>query len=87
MDYDTRSQVFDRCIASANAPLAGAINGLEQYLALGIAPQKLILGVPWYGYVYPCLDTPDPLATFCPIKGKVGAPSVPLRFFVPKARR
>ena len=28
MDYDTRSQVFTQCLASANAPLPGAIYGI-----------------------------------------------------------
>lgn len=29
---------------------------MEEYLALGIKPEKLVLGLPWYGYDYPCLD-------------------------------
>ena len=47
MDYDTRSQIFDACIAAANAPLPGAIRGLKRYLDLGIDPATLVLGVPW----------------------------------------
>ena len=68
MDYDTRSQVFDMCIASANAPFAGMVHGIQRYLELGIESQKLILGVPWYGYRYPCLPTmTDVHSQFCPI--------------------
>ena len=49
MSYDTRSQIFDRCIASANSPASRARYGLQRYLDLGISPEKLILGTPWYG--------------------------------------
>lgn len=29
---------------------------IGEYLALGIKPEKLVLGLPWYGYDYPCLE-------------------------------
>lgn len=32
MDYDTRSQIFDVCIASANAPLAGTEHGVQRWV-------------------------------------------------------
>jgi di-N-acetylchitobiase len=73
MDYDTRSQIFDACIAGANAPLPGMIMGITEWFNLGIPPEKLILGVPWYGYKYPCLPGTDADAVYCPIK------SVPFR--------
>lgn len=73
MDYDTRSQIFDACIAGANAPLAGMIAGLIEWFNLGIPPSKLILGVPWYGYRYQCLSGTNPEDLYCPIK------SVPFR--------
>lgn len=28
----------------------------EQYIAMMIEPRKLVMGVPWYGYDYPCLS-------------------------------
>jgi Di-N-acetylchitobiase len=59
MDYDTRSQLFDD---------AGMIQGMEQWLSLGIDPKKFILGVPWYGYQYACLEGTLPDALFCPIQ-------------------
>lgn len=69
MDYDTQSQIFSGpCIASANAPFAGMIRGIQRYLQLGIEAQKLILGVPWYGYRYPCLKGTTSNAEFCRIK-------------------
>uniref|UniRef100_S4RCH4 GH18 domain-containing protein n=1 Tax=Petromyzon marinus TaxID=7757 RepID=S4RCH4_PETMA len=30
--------------------------GYEKYIYLGIAPAKLVMGIPWYGYDYPCLN-------------------------------
>jgi di-N-acetylchitobiase len=73
MDYDTQSQIFGACIASANAPYFGMMQGIQRYLELGIAAQKLILGVPWYGYRYPCLEGARVDDRFCPI------PQVPFR--------
>lgn len=67
MDYDTRSQIFDACIASANAPFPGMVKGIQRFLDLGIDPGQLVLGVPWYGYVYPCLPGTAPNAIYCPI--------------------
>lgn len=57
MGYDTRSQIYSRCIASANAPLSLAEHGARLYLELGILPEKLIMGTPWYGYQYPCINS------------------------------
>ena len=68
MDYDTRSQIFDACIAGANAPIPGMISGMERWFNLGVDPAKIILGVPWYGYRYPCLNGTTPDAIYCPIK-------------------
>jgi len=68
MDYDTRSQIFDACIASANAPFPGMVWGIQRWLDLGIAPTKLVLGVPWYGYRYRCLPGTPPDAIYCPIE-------------------
>ena len=69
MDYDTRSQIFDsQCIAGPNAPFPGMVRGIERYLDIGIAPSKMVLGVPWYGYRYPCLSGTSTDAVYCPIK-------------------
>lgn len=57
MSYDIRSQVYDACIGGANSPLALVNQGLQEFLfAYGISPNKLVLGVPWYGYYYSCLN-------------------------------
>lgn len=75
MDYDTRSQIFDRCIASANSPSARAARSISRWIDLGIHPSKLILGIPWYGYDYKCLKTEmeSESSKFCPL------PFVPFR--------
>ncbi|XP_070817015.1 di-N-acetylchitobiase isoform X1 [Chaetodon trifascialis] len=56
MSYDEQSQIMGDCIAMANAPLAQTLNAYEQYLNLKIDPKKLVMGLPWYGYDYPCLN-------------------------------
>ncbi|WIA29055.1 hypothetical protein OEZ86_011567 [Tetradesmus obliquus] len=62
MAYDTASQILGRCIAGANSPLDAVRRSVRQWLALGIPASKLVLGLPWYGYDYPCqgedADTP-----------------------------
>ncbi|XP_029355837.1 di-N-acetylchitobiase [Echeneis naucrates] len=56
MSYDEQSQIFGDCIAKANAPLSQTLAGYDQYVSLGIDPKKLLMGVPWYGYDYLCLN-------------------------------
>ena len=57
MGYDEQSQMWGTatCQASPNSPLVKTFSGLRKYLMLGVPPGKLVLGVPWYGYRYPCL--------------------------------
>jgi di-N-acetylchitobiase len=72
MSYDLQSQMWARCIAQANAPLGQVRHGLEEYLALGIPADKMILGVPWYGYRYACEGTNlSPHEELCAIKDVV----------------
>jgi len=59
MDYDMRSQIFGPCIASANSPPALISDGMHAFLDLGIPSDQLVLGLPWYGYDYPCLSLTD----------------------------
>jgi di-N-acetylchitobiase len=66
MDYDLRSQIRGPCIAGANSPLPRVKAAMESYIKLGIKPDNLVLGVPWYGYVYQCIDPKN--NTICPIK-------------------
>ena len=46
MMYDTRSQIFDVCLAGPNAGLPIAKMGAQQYLDVGVPASQLILGVP-----------------------------------------
>jgi Di-N-acetylchitobiase len=56
MIYDTRSQLnLTECVAGANTPIDKVHSGIQSYLRIGVDPTKLIVGLPWYGYVYPCL--------------------------------
>lgn len=55
MGFDQQSCTLQRpCSARANAGFFKTIRGIKEYLDLGIPPHKLLLGVPWYGYDYPC---------------------------------
>ena len=61
MGYDEQSQMWGgsgsiapNCTARPNSPLKQTFDGVRQYLNLGLPRSKLVLGVPWYGYMYPC---------------------------------
>ena len=75
MFYDMRSQVFAPapCDASANAPLPLSLLGMGNWTGanqspVSVDPGKLIFGVPWYGYVYDCIDNTSATAAHCPIE-------------------
>ncbi|KAM4642228.1 di-N-acetylchitobiase [Discoglossus pictus] len=56
MSYDEQSQIWTECIAGANSPYNQTLTGYDQFINLGIDPKKLVMGVPWYGYDYECLE-------------------------------
>jgi di-N-acetylchitobiase len=59
MDYDTRSQVFagPPCYGGPNAPADTVRRGIDLFLgATQQSAKKFVLGVPWYGYDYACLN-------------------------------
>ncbi|XP_076007519.1 di-N-acetylchitobiase [Genypterus blacodes] len=56
MSYDEQSQIMGDCIAMANAPLNQTLSGYYEYMELKVDPRKIVMGVPWYGYDYPCLN-------------------------------
>jgi len=68
MSYDMRSQIFGPCVASANTPSNLAKSGLSKFIEIGITPNKLILGLPWYGYDYPCTHLYNLNQSTCNIK-------------------
>lgn len=53
---------------STKSPLAASIRGIQEFLDLGISPSKLVMGVPWYGYEYRCIDMKSPYDDYCPIQ-------------------
>ena len=69
MDYDTRSQVFNvtTCTAYANSPIETTKVGIREYLELFDMSSRLVLGVPWYGYRYPCINEYSGPGTVCQI--------------------
>ena len=56
MSYDERSQIYGPCVAGANSGYNTTATGILQYRTLGLNTTQLVLGVPWYGYNYPCLS-------------------------------
>ena len=69
MSYDLRSQIYNMtdCVASANSPIHRVAAGLHNYTLLGVPGNKLVLGVPWYFYDYPCVNGTDPTDSRCAI--------------------
>lgn len=60
MAYDERSQIFTGpCIAGANSNYIQTQEGVEAFINLGIPTNKLVLGLPWYGYDYQCISVSD----------------------------
>eukprot|EP01050_Picozoa_sp_SAG11_P028446 SAG11_NODE_7600_length_1123_cov_1.261719_2_plen_251_part_01 len=60
----------DGTVASANSPLPGLKMAMQQYADQGVSMDKIVLGLPWYGYDYACTNDTigDPCSTGC--KGK-----------------
>eukprot|EP01119_Soliformovum_irregulare_P008570 TRINITY_DN21683_c0_g1_i1.p1 TRINITY_DN21683_c0_g1~~TRINITY_DN21683_c0_g1_i1.p1 ORF type:complete len:368 (-),score=51.46 TRINITY_DN21683_c0_g1_i1:45-1148(-) len=54
MAYDMRSQIFGPCVAGPNSAIGQVQHGILAFRKLGIPAQRLVLGLPWYGYDYTC---------------------------------
>ena len=37
-------------MADANSPLPGLLMSLEQFKQAGVPPNRVVMGLPWYGY-------------------------------------
>jgi Glycosyl hydrolases family 18 len=83
MVYDTQSQIETGppCLAGPNSPISAVQKSLDWYSSsssssslfdLHIPYEKLILGLPWYGYYYNCTSY-DPTTEECTI------PAIPFR--------
>ena len=53
MAYSIQSQIFARCVACGNTYTQTAY-GLQQFGALGIPMDRLVLGTSWGGNAWPC---------------------------------
>eukprot|EP01006_Ploeotia_vitrea_P014682 TRINITY_DN39999_c0_g1_i1.p1 TRINITY_DN39999_c0_g1~~TRINITY_DN39999_c0_g1_i1.p1 ORF type:complete len:368 (+),score=8.62 TRINITY_DN39999_c0_g1_i1:42-1145(+) len=55
---------YDMCwgttTAKPNCPMSGLKEGLGKYKKLGITGDKIVIGLPWYGYDFPCTETSAP---------------------------
>ena len=40
----------------ANCPFDALARSVKGYAAYGVPPHKLVYGLPWYGYTYPCAN-------------------------------
>jgi len=47
------------CLAGANSPFLYDQQGVQKFKSLGIPGDKLVLGLPWYGYRYICEEYED----------------------------
>ncbi|XP_072368953.1 di-N-acetylchitobiase-like [Scyliorhinus torazame] len=67
-------QMWHDCFAKANAPYHQVSSGLSAYIRLGVDPQKLVMGVPWFGHDYTCMDFYEPGRCEIPKDPFKGAP-------------
>nr|XP_022345197.1 di-N-acetylchitobiase-like isoform X2 [Crassostrea virginica] len=44
------------CIAKATIPMTSLVFGVEEYIDHGLTPDKLLIGIPWHGYDYTCIN-------------------------------
>jgi GH18 family chitinase len=51
-------------IYRANSGLQKTEEGLKKYMDLRIPAAKLVLGVPWYGYNYECINLAEVISIF-----------------------
>lgn len=66
MAYDEQSQIIDRpCKAGPTSPFYNLQVGVGGFLKLGISPSKLVLGLPWYGHTFECVNPTND--TVCPL--------------------
>ena len=54
----TVPMVYDECwgtrTASANSPVARLVQGMKEYGAISVDAGALVMGLPWYGWDFPC---------------------------------
>jgi len=67
------SKAYDMCwgskVGAPNSPLPDVMSGIISYFKLGISPDKLVLGFPFYGYDFPCTSMSGQCETSGPFGG------------------
>eukprot|EP00520_Triparma_pacifica_P015889 CAMPEP_0118656894 /NCGR_PEP_ID=MMETSP0785-20121206/13722_1 /TAXON_ID=91992 /ORGANISM="Bolidomonas pacifica, Strain CCMP 1866" /LENGTH=361 /DNA_ID=CAMNT_0006549763 /DNA_START=1 /DNA_END=1086 /DNA_ORIENTATION=+ len=56
MGYDMN---WNTDIATGNSPIESDKAGLQQYIDLGVPANNVVLGLPWYGWAYKCVNATD----------------------------
>uniref|UniRef100_A0A6B2L8F3 GH18 domain-containing protein n=1 Tax=Arcella intermedia TaxID=1963864 RepID=A0A6B2L8F3_9EUKA len=65
MAYDEQSQIFGICKAGPTSDFRNLDIGISMFVAEGIPVDKLVLGLPWYGHSFSCVNQVND--TVCPI--------------------
>eukprot|EP01126_Amoeba_proteus_P038673 TRINITY_DN4043_c0_g1_i10.p1 TRINITY_DN4043_c0_g1~~TRINITY_DN4043_c0_g1_i10.p1 ORF type:complete len:356 (-),score=50.55 TRINITY_DN4043_c0_g1_i10:1611-2678(-) len=65
MDYDEQSQIFGPCRAGPTSSLPYLVQGMQEFMSLGISEDKLVMGLPWYGHDFKCVSPVN--ITVCPL--------------------
>jgi len=61
MAYDEQNQDCHGhlCTAGPNAGMVKSQHGIHTYFRIGVPAEKIVLGLPWYGYRYVCVEYDD----------------------------
>ena len=71
-DFRTAGATTTGSISPTGGPLYDVVDAIDYYLAAGVAPSRLILGVPYYGRVW---TTADDTAHAAPLPKPSGGPA------------
>jgi di-N-acetylchitobiase len=70
----TVPMAYDECWgtkqATANSPIDRLKLGMDDYSSLGVPASKLVLGLPWYGWDFPCTEASGDVCSVDPPAGK-----------------
>ena len=58
----------------------GSMVGVQRYLDIGVPADRLVLGVPWYGYNYTCLS----LSEVCRFRKRITVNILNIRIAIPE---
>ena len=72
----TVPMAYDECWgankATANSPIDRLVKGMTDYAALGVGAGSLVMGLPWYGWDFPCSE--DASGAPCSVDPPAGKP-------------